>query len=74
MRDVARVSGRHRNVRYLAGRAEQLPLRSGSFDVALLSNVYHHVVDRRACAVELHRVLRRDGRALIRGAFAGNLG
>jgi SAM-dependent methyltransferase len=72
MLEVA-TSARHRRVRYLAGRAERLPLRARSFDVALLSNVYHHIVDRRACAVELHRVLRRGGRVLVRGAFAGRL-
>jgi ubiquinone/menaquinone biosynthesis C-methylase UbiE len=73
MLEVAAGSGRHRDVRYLAGRAERLPLRAGAFDAALLSNVYHHVVDRRACAGELHRVLRSGGRVLIRGAFGGRL-
>jgi ubiquinone/menaquinone biosynthesis C-methylase UbiE len=68
------VAARHDDVRYVAGRAERLPLRARTFDVALLSNVYHHVVDRRACAVELHRVVRRGGRVLVRGAFAGRLG
>jgi ubiquinone/menaquinone biosynthesis C-methylase UbiE len=74
MRAVAATSGRHVKVFYIAGRAEQLPLRGTSLDAALLSNVYHHVVDRQSCASELHRVLRPDGRVLIRGAFAGRLG
>jgi SAM-dependent methyltransferase len=74
MREVAATSGRHAKVFYVAGRAEQLPLREMSLTAALLSNVYHHVADRWSCASELHRVLRPDGRVLIRGAFAGRLG
>jgi len=73
MLDVAIRTGRHEAVRYLAGRAEHLPLRAGTVDAALLSNVYHHVVDRRACVSELGRVLRPGGRVLVRGAFAGRL-
>lgn len=74
MREVAATSGRHAKVFYVAGRAEQLPLREMSLTAALLSNVYHHVADRRSCASELHRVLRPDGRVLIRGVFARRLG
>jgi ubiquinone/menaquinone biosynthesis C-methylase UbiE len=73
MREVAATNARHPNVFYVAGRAEQLPLREMSLTAALLSNVYHHVADRQSCASELHRVLRPDGRVLIRGAFAGRL-
>jgi ubiquinone/menaquinone biosynthesis C-methylase UbiE len=72
-RGMLDVAGHHRAVRYVAGRAERLPVRAGAFDAALLSNVYHHVVDRRACSAELHRVLRRGGRVLIRGAFGDRL-
>jgi len=74
MRDIAASSGRHSKVFYVGGRAEALPLRPKSAAAALLSNVYHHVVGRRSCAVELRRVLVPDGRVLIRGAFAGRLG
>jgi SAM-dependent methyltransferase len=74
MREVAATSGRHAKVFYVAGSAEQLPLREMSLTTALLSNVYHHVPDRRVCAAELHRVLRPDSRVLIRGVFAGRLG
>ncbi len=71
--EMLALAGRHRAVRYVAGRAERLPVRTGAFDAALLSNVYHHIADRRACAVELHRVLRRGGRVLVRGAFGNRL-
>jgi SAM-dependent methyltransferase len=56
-------------VRYLEGRAERIPLESSSCDVALLSNVLHHVGDRDACAAELHRVLRPGGLVLVRGTL-----
>jgi SAM-dependent methyltransferase len=74
MRDVAATAGRHPGVLYLGGRAEALPLRGASTAVALLSNVYHHIADRPACARELGRVLRPGGLVVIRGAFAGRLG
>jgi SAM-dependent methyltransferase len=74
MRDVAAAFGRQSNVSYIGGRAEQLPLRGQSLVAALLSNVYHHIPDRSAGALELQRVLQTGGRVLIRGAFADRLG
>ena len=73
MRKIAAVDGRHSNASYVGGRGERLPFKASSFDVALLSNVYHHSADRRDCADELSRVLRAGGWVLIRGAFAGRL-
>lgn len=57
-------------VTFVAGRAEHIPLRDASCDVTWMSQVFHHLVDRAACAREMRRVLRRDGRVLLRGAFA----
>jgi ubiquinone/menaquinone biosynthesis C-methylase UbiE len=74
MRKMAAVNGRHLNASYVGARAEQLPFKASSFDVALLSNVYHHISDRPSCAEELSRVLRAGGWVLIRGAFADRLG
>jgi ubiquinone/menaquinone biosynthesis C-methylase UbiE len=74
MRKMAASSGRHPNVFYIAGRGEQIPLGEKSLAAALLSNVYHHITDKPACASELRRVLKPGGRVLIRGAFAGRLG
>jgi ubiquinone/menaquinone biosynthesis C-methylase UbiE len=74
MREIAAVDGRNPKASYVGGRAEQLPFKASSFDVALLSNVYHHISDRPSCAKELSRVLRAGGWVLIRGAFAGRLG
>jgi len=63
----------HARVNHVAGRAEQLPLRKGSCDIAWISQVYHHITDHVACARELCRVLRPSGRVLIRGTFADRL-
>jgi ubiquinone/menaquinone biosynthesis C-methylase UbiE len=60
-------------VAYVAGTAESIPLRDNTCDLAWLSQVFHHIRDRRACARELHRVLRRDGYVFIRGTFGDRL-
>jgi len=74
MRRVAAAERRHPRALYVGGRAEQIPFKASSFDAALLSNVYHHISDRPACARELSRVLKPHGSVLIRGAFAGRIG
>jgi SAM-dependent methyltransferase len=58
---------------YAAAQAEWLPLAESSCDVALISQAVHHIRDRKACAAELHRVLRSNGVALIRGTFGDRL-
>ena len=58
------------SVAVVAGRAEQVPLRSGSVDVVWLSIVVHHLGDLAAGAAEVHRVLAADGVVLVRGLFA----
>jgi SAM-dependent methyltransferase len=60
-------------VQYAAAEAERLPLTEASCDVAWMSQVIHHIRDRKACAAELHRVLRSNGFALIRGTFGDRL-
>jgi SAM-dependent methyltransferase len=57
-------------VQAAAGRAEQVPLRSGSVDVAWLSTVVHHLGDLAAGATEVRRVLAADGVVFVRGLFA----
>jgi SAM-dependent methyltransferase len=57
-------------VQAAAGRAEQIPLRSGSVDVAWLSTVVHHLRDLAAGAAEVRRVLAADGVVFVRGLFA----
>jgi SAM-dependent methyltransferase len=55
-------------VSFVAARAEGIPLRESSVDAAWLSVVVHHFDDLDAAVHELRRVLRPDGRALIRSA------
>ncbi|MEW1861454.1 class I SAM-dependent methyltransferase [Streptomyces sp. NPDC088194] len=58
---------------FAAGRAEAVPLRPRSVDLALLSRVIHHLPDRRACARELARVLRPGGVVVVRTTFRERL-
>ncbi|GAA2244752.1 malonyl-ACP O-methyltransferase BioC [Kitasatospora cystarginea] len=60
-------------VHYLVGSAEALPVRTRSFDLALLSRVVHHLPDRPSCARELARVLRPGGVVVIRTTFRERL-
>jgi SAM-dependent methyltransferase len=53
-------------VRYVLGRAEALPVRTGSLDLGFLSLVYHHLSEPIAAAAELHRALRPGGRVIVR--------
>jgi SAM-dependent methyltransferase len=69
MRGEARAAGVIPRWPYVGGRAEALPLRSGSVDLAWLSTVIHQCDDRPAAVAELRRVVRRGGRVLIRGFF-----
>jgi ubiquinone/menaquinone biosynthesis C-methylase UbiE len=61
------------NLAYAAGAAERIPLHSESCDLAWLSQVWHHIRDRQACASELRRILFRRGHVLVRGAFGDQL-
>jgi SAM-dependent methyltransferase len=48
-----------------------IPFRDGSFDAVLCSHVLEHVPDDRRALRELHRVLRRDGLAILLVPVAG---
>jgi SAM-dependent methyltransferase len=71
MLSVAVQAGLPDNAVQVVGRAEQVPLDSGSFDAAWLSTVIHHVENRSACAAEVARLLVPSGRVYLRGFFAG---
>jgi ubiquinone/menaquinone biosynthesis C-methylase UbiE len=73
MREVAERLHPHPRVRYLDGRAERLPLPDGGCDVALLSNVIHHVREREACVAELFRVVRPGGLVVVHGTLRESL-
>ena len=55
---------RHASIGYAAGSAEQLPLASGSFDLATMGSAFHWC-DQQAAFAEIDRVVRRDGGAAI---------
>lgn len=73
MREIAVADAAHPAVRYLAGRAEQIPLAAGSCDVALLFLSLHHVADQPAAFAELARVLRPAGVVLLRSQFSDRM-
>lgn len=64
-RAVRRAAEAPVRVRPLRAAAESLPFRDGSFDAAVLSLVFCSVLDARAAASELRRVLRAGGEVRI---------
>lgn len=71
MRQVAHGNGVPDRAWLVAGRAEAIPLGSSTVGTIWMSTVIHHVEDLDACATELSRVLRADGRVLLRSSFPG---
>ncbi len=70
---VAAREEKPRNLAYLAGTAERIPLADASCNLAWLSHVWHHIRDRQACASDLRRVLRPGAHVLLRGTFGDRL-
>ena len=56
-------------VRFVAGVAEAIPLRTAAVDVAWLSVVVHHFNDLSQAAREVRRVVRTGGTVLLRTAI-----
>ncbi len=73
MRQIAIESAAHPAVRYLDGRAEDIPLPADSCDAVLMCLIIHHVDDVAAGVAEISRVLRPGGRVLIRNTFADRM-
>jgi ubiquinone/menaquinone biosynthesis C-methylase UbiE len=48
--------------------AEQLPIEDGSADLVFMSMTLHHLADRPRAARECRRVLRAQGRLIVRNA------
>jgi ubiquinone/menaquinone biosynthesis C-methylase UbiE len=70
---VAAHGKRPKNLIYVAGTAERIPLADASCDLAWMSQVWHHVRDHRACAKDLQRVVRPGGHVLVRTTFGDRL-
>ena len=58
------VESGHTNIEVREGRAEQLPIEDGTFDVLLASLSLMYVIDRSAAAREMRRVLALGGRVV----------
>jgi ubiquinone/menaquinone biosynthesis C-methylase UbiE len=71
MRARAASAHRHLDVRYVAGSAGTLPLRSASVSGAWLSTVIHQFPDLPAAGRELRRVLAPGAPVMIRSSFPG---
>lgn len=56
---------RARNIVWKKGELERLPIRTGSVDVALLSQALHHAVDPERAVSEAFRILVPGGRLLV---------
>lgn len=59
--DAARVNSDRTNISWCMARAEDLPLRSNSIDLALCLGVIHHLEDPSKALKEVHRILRHGG-------------
>jgi len=66
MLQLARDKQRDERVHYQLGRAESIPLPSESVDLVFMSMSLHHFADPIAAAHECRRVLRPNGRVVIR--------
>ena len=62
MLEVAREQACNPRVRFLEGRAEQIPLEEEVADLIFLSMVYHHIEDKAEAFREFRRVLKPEGR------------
>ena len=64
----ARKAIKERNIEFVQGNAECLPLDGGIGDLLYLSMVYHHLTDHDLVADEFRRVLRPGGYLCIRNS------
>ena len=69
MRRAAEAASPHPRVRYVAGRAEAIPLADATADFVLMFLSYHHVTDKPAAAREIARVLKPGARLILRSTF-----
>ena len=53
-------------VRTIQSDGQAIPLPDGSFNIIFLSGVYHEIAEKRVVLTELRRLLKPDGRMIIR--------
>lgn len=73
MREVAARENGHPAVTYLAGSAEAIPLADSAADLVVMVLSIQHVRDRLAGGREIARVLKADGRLLVRSVFSDRM-
>ena len=64
----ARLKPSGRDIGYVRGSGEALPLRGESADLVFMSMAYHHFANSAAVATECRRVLRRGGCVCLRNS------
>lgn len=64
----ARAKEELRNVLLLIWSVEAIPVIEKSFDMAFLSMVFHHIVDKEKAIQELWRILRENGIVVVRNS------
>lgn len=67
-RALAKSEARH--IRYVAAKAEAVPLRPGSVDLVFISMAFHHFTEPERAVSECHRVLRAGGSVFLRAGTA----
>lgn len=69
MLEKARQFRAHEKVVYRAGDASKIPASDGTFDIAWLSTVIHHIGDLSGVSRELARTLKPEGLVMVRSGF-----
>ncbi len=64
----ARAKEELRNVLLLVWSVENIPVIEESFDMAFLSMVFHHIIDKEKAIQELWRILRENGIVVVRNS------
>jgi len=61
-KQMVRASKRYKNTFFVVGDAACLPFRSGTFDLVVAINLFHHLRDKKEAALrEAYRVLKKGG-------------
>ena len=55
-----------KNAEFVVGDCEKMPFDSESFDIVINSQIFHHYPDPQAFFNEVSRVLKKDGRLILR--------
>ncbi len=61
LQEAKRLKTKHKNLRFEKGFLEKSPLKEGSFDVALLIRVLHHLKDPENIIKEINKILKPKG-------------